>query len=90
MDAIKLLNNIEVGIPLIVTTKWQDLISRKVTIYAGTDGMGIYNFVDGNGPYRMTTGYIKEHCTISQELDQDTDLYEVVKLCNKIIREGRG
>ena len=90
MDAIKLLNSLEVGIPLIVTTKWQDLTMRKVTIYAGTDGMGTYNFVDDNGPYRMTTGYIKEHCKISQELDQDTDLCEVVQLCNKIIREGRG
>ena len=90
MDAIKLLNNIEVGIPLIVTTKWQDLISRKVTIYAGTDGMGTYNFVDDNGPYRMTTGYIKEHCKISQELDQDTDLWEVIQLNKKKIREGRG
>ena len=89
MDIIKLLDNMEVGIPLIVTTKWQDLISRKVTIYAGTDGMGIYNFVDDNGPYRMTTGYIEEHWAISQELDQDTDLYEVVQLCNKITREGR-
>ena len=90
MDAIKLLNNIEVGIPLIVTTTWQGLTMRKVTIYAGTDEMGTYNFVDDNGPYRMTTGYIKEHCTISQELNQDTDLCEVVQLCNKIIREGRG
>ena len=90
MDAIKLLNSLEKGMPLVVTTKWQDLTMRKVTIYAGTDGMGIYNFIDDSGIYRMTTGYIKEHCTISQELDQDTDLCEVVQLCNKIIREGRG
>lgn len=83
MDTIKLLNNLEVGIPLIVTTTWQGLTMRKVTIYAGTDGMGTYNFVDDNGPYRMTTGYIKEHCKISQELDQD-DLYEVVKLIDKV------
>ena len=89
MNAIKLLDNMEVGTPLIVTTKWQDLISRKVTIYAGTDGMGIYDFIDNDNSYRMTAGYIREHCTISQELDQDTDLCEVVKLCNKIIREGR-
>ena len=88
MDTIKLLNSLEKGMPLIVTTKWQDLTMRKVTIYAGTDGMGTYNFVDDNGPYRMTAGYIREHCTISQELDQDTDLYEVAELCNKIIREG--
>ena len=90
MNAIKLLNDLEKGMPLIVTTTWQGLTMRKVTIYAGTDGMGTYNFVDDNGPYRMTTGYIKEHCKISQELDQDTDLCEVVQLCNKIIREGRG
>ena len=87
MDAIKLLNNIEVGIPLIVTTKWQDLISRKVTIYAGTDGMGIYNFVDDNGPYRMTTEYIKEHCTISQELDGEDDLLKLTKIIKKVKSE---
>lgn len=84
MDAIKLLNNMEVGIPLIVTTKWQDLISRKVTIYAGTDGMGTYNFVDDNGPYRMTTGYIKEHCTIETTLETDEDICELTKLIKKV------
>lgn len=89
MDAIKLLNSLEAGMPLVVTTTWQGLTMRKVSIYAGTNGAGTYNFIDDNGPYRMTTGYIKEHCIISQELDQDTDLCEVVQLCNKIIREGR-
>lgn len=72
------------GMPLIVTTKWQDLISRKVTLYGGTDGMGTYNFIDDNGPYRMTTGYIKEHCTISQELDQDDDIFTLTKLIEKV------
>ena len=76
--------------PLIVTTKWQDLISRKVTLYGGTKGDGIYNFIDDTGAYRMTTGYIKEHCTISQELDQEGDLYDLVALINKVKREGRG
>lgn len=90
MDAIKLLDSLEAGMPLIVTTKWQDIISRKVTLFAGTDGMGTYNFVDDNGPYRMTTGYVKEHCTISQELDQEGDLYDLVALINKVKREGRG
>ena len=84
MDTIKLLNKLEVGIPLIVTTKWQDLISRKVNLYAGTDGAGTYNFIDNTGVYKMTTGYIREHCTISQELDQEEDLYEVVKLIDKV------
>ena len=84
MDAIKLFNNIEVGIPLIVTTKWQDLTMRKVTIYTGTDGMGTYNFIDDNGPYRMTTGYIKEHCKISQELDQEDDIFILTKLIDKV------
>lgn len=87
MDTIKLLDSLEAGMPLIVTTKWQDSISRKVSIYAGTDGMGTYNFVDDNGPYRMTTGYIKEHCTISQELDQEGDLYDLVALINKVNRK---
>lgn len=86
MDKIKLLNKLEVGMPLIVTTKWQDIISRKVTLYAGTDGVGTYNFIDDSGPYKMTTGYIKEHCTIDQELDQDEDLFQLAQLINEIKR----
>lgn len=84
MDAIKLLNNLEVGMPLIITTKWQNLISRKVTLYGGTDGMGTYNFIDDTGSYRMTTGYIREHCKISQELDQDDDIFTLTKLIEKV------
>ena len=89
MDAIKLLDKLETGMPLVITTTWQGLTMRKVSIYAGNDGAGTYNFIDDSGIYQLTAGYIKEHCKISQELDQDTDLYEVVELCNKIIREGR-
>ena len=89
MDTIKLLDSLEKGMPLVVTTTYQGLTMRKVNIYGGTDGMGKYTFIDDSGIYQLTTGYIKEHCTISQELDQDTDLCEVVQLCNKIIREGR-
>lgn len=84
MDTIKLLNKLEVGIPLIVTTKWQGSTIRKVSLYGGTDGAGAYNFIDDTGAYRMTTGYIREHCTISQELDQEEDLFEVVKLIDKV------
>ena len=83
MDTIKLLNSLEVGMPLIVTTKWQNIITRKATLYAGTRGDGIYNFIDDTGIYKMTTGYIQENCHISQILDQD-DLYEVVKLIDKV------
>ena len=89
MDIIKLLDNMEVGVPVAVTIKWQNVTMRKVSLYVGNDGMGKYNFIDDSGIYQLTTGYIKEHCQISQELDQDTDLYEVVQLCNKVIREGR-
>lgn len=58
MDAIKLLNSLEKGIPLIVTTKWQDLIMRKVAIYAGTDGIATEDgrpTVKVNGYYSQTT-----------------------------------
>lgn len=89
MDTIKLLDSLETGMPLAITTTWQGVTMRKISIYAGTDGMGKYTFIDDSGMYQLTTGYIKDHITISQELDQDTDLYEVVQLCNKIIREGR-
>ena len=88
MDTIKLLDSLEAGTPLIVVIKWLGVpTTRKVTLYAGTKGDGIYNFIDDTGAYRMTTGYIQERCHISRELDQDTDLYEVVKLCNKIRKE---
>lgn len=70
--------------PLIVTTTWQGLTMRKVTLYGGTKGDGIYNFIDDNGPYRMTTGYIKEHCKISQELDQEDDIFILTKLIDKV------
>lgn len=84
MDIIKLLDNLEVGIPLVVTTTWQDLVNREVTLYGGKNDEGIYNFITIDTTFGMTPRYIKEHCTISQELDQDTDLYEVVKICNKV------
>mgnify|MGYP006347004473 CR=1 FL=1 len=88
MDAIKLLDSLEAGMPLVVTTTWQGFLTmRKVTIYAGTDGMGTYNFVDDNGPYRMTTEYIKEHCTISQELDGEDDLLKLTKIIKKVKSE---
>lgn len=90
MDTIKLLDNMEAGMPVVVTTKWQGLTMRKVSLYAGNDGIGKYTFIDDSGIYQLTTGYIRDHVTIQTELDQDTDLYEVVQLCNKVIREGRG
>ena len=84
MDAIKLLDSLETGMPLIVVTKWLGVPTRrKATLYAGTKGDGIYNFIDDTGIYKMTTGYIQENCHISQILDQD-DLYEVVKLIDKV------
>lgn len=84
MDIIKLLDNLEVGIPLIVVIKWLGVPTRrKVTLYAGTKGDGIYNFIDDTGVYGMTAGYIRERCHISRELDQD-DLYELMLLCNKV------
>ena len=70
--------------PLIVTTKWQDLISRKVTLYVCTKVDCINNFIDDTGAYRMTTGYIKEHCKISQELDQEDDIFILTKLIDKV------
>ena len=90
MDAIKLLDKLETGMPLVITTTWQGLTMRKVSIYAGTDGMGKYTFIDDSGIYQLTAGYIKEHCKISQELDQDEDFYDLVALINKVKREGRG
>ena len=84
MDTIKLLDNLEVGIPLIVTTKWQDLITREVVLYGGKDDREIYNFITIDTTFGMTPRYIREHCQISQELDQDDDLFEVVKICNKV------
>lgn len=88
MDTIELLNSMEVGMPLIITTKWQDITTRSVSLYAGTDGAGIYNFIDDTGLYRMTTGYIRDHVTIQTTLDREEDLFEVVKLCDRV-KEGK-
>lgn len=84
MDAIKLLDSLEVGMPLVITTTWQGLTMRKVSIYAGTDGIGKYTFIDDSGIYQLTTGYIKEHCKISQELDQEDDIFILTKLIDKV------
>lgn len=84
MDTIKLLDSLEAGMPLVVTTTWQGLTMRKVSLYAGNDGMGKYTFIDDTGAYRMTTGYIKEHCKISQELDQEDDIFILTKLIDKV------
>ena len=70
--------------PLVVTTTWQGLTMRKVSIYAGNDGMGKYTFIDDSGIYQLTTGYIKEHCKISQELDQENDIFILTKLIDKV------
>lgn len=87
MDTIKLLDSLEVGMPLVVTTKWQDITTRKVSLYGGTDGAGKYRFIDDSGVYQCTTGYIRDHVMIQTELDQDEDLFEVVKLINKVKEE---
>lgn len=46
--------------------------------------MNTYNFVDDNGPYRMTAGYIREHCTIETTLETDEDICELTKLIKKV------
>ena len=84
MDTIKLLDKTIVGMPLIITTKWQDITHRSVSIYAGTEGDGIYNFIDKSGWYKATAGYIREHITIDNTLYTDEDIAEVAKLNKKI------
>lgn len=84
MNTIELLDSLEVGMPLIIIFNELPSKIRKVSLYAGTTGNGYYNFIDDSGIFKCSIGYIKEHLIISQELDQDTDLYEVVKLCNKV------
>lgn len=86
MDKIKLLNKMEVGIPLILITTWQDKTFRKPTLYAGTDGYGLYYFIDDTGRYKCTIGYIREHIQILTELETDEDIAEIVKLNQKIER----
>lgn len=88
MDTIKLLDNLEIGTPLVVTTTYQNIIRRKVTLYGGTQDPGVYNFLDDSGVYRMTAGYIRDHITISRELDQENDLCELAQLTNGVKREG--
>ena len=89
MNNIKLLNKLEVGTPLIVIIKDQGITIREVSLYGGTDDEGIYIFIDNGGIYKLTTRYIKKHCTISQELDGEFDLYELYQLKKKIKKEVR-
>lgn len=84
MNTIKLLDSLEVGTPLIVTTKWQHGESRNVTLYGGTAGDGIYNFIDFGGVYKCTIGYIRDHLTISKTLDREDDIFTLVKLIDQV------
>lgn len=86
MDTIKLLDSLEVGTPLIVTTTYQGITRRTVTLYGGTKGDGIYHFMDDSGIYGCSIGYIRDHVTISQELDQEDDIYKLAKLTDKVKR----
>ena len=88
MDTIKLLNSLEVGIPLIVTTTYQGITRRKVTLYGGTRGDGVYHFMDDSGIYGCSIGYIKDHVTVSQELDQENDIYELARLTDEVKEKG--
>lgn len=84
MNTIKLLNSMEVGMPLIITTNWQDITTRKVSLYGGTKGDGVYNFIDDTGSYKCTEKYIKDHITIQTTLTEDEDLFTLVKLIKKV------
>lgn len=87
MNAIKLLNELKVGTPLIVIIKSQGTTIREVSLYGGIDDEGIYTFIDNDGIYRLTTGFIKEHCTISQELDGEDDLLKLTKIIKEVKSE---
>lgn len=87
MNIIKLLNNMEVGTPLILTTKWQDEAHRRPTIYAGTDGEGLYYFIDNTGKYKCTIGYIRNHIQIKTKLETNEDIIEIAEL-NKRMKGG--
>lgn len=84
MDTIKLLDKTMVGTPLIITAKWQDITHRSVSIYAGTEGDGIYSFIDKSGWHKVTAGYIREYITIDDTSYTDEDIAEVAKLNKKI------
>ena len=84
MDTIKSLDSLKIGMPLIITFNELPSKIRKVSLYAGTTGNGYYNFIDDSGIFKCSIGYIKEHLIISQELDQEDDIFTLTKLIDKV------
>ena len=73
MNSIEILNDLEVGMPVIVTTKGQCCIMRDVCLYMGKDKEDRYNFFNNNdgitGVFAYSTKYIIDHVTIETEIN---------------------
>lgn len=94
MNSIKILDNLEVGMPVIVTTKGQCCIMRDVCLYMGKDKEDRYNFFNNNdgitGVFAYSTKYIIDHVTIETEINDTTDLCTVAELCEKVKENAKG
>lgn len=91
METIEILNNLEVGTPLIVTTESQGYIIRSVCIYVGKDEDGLYNFFDNSGVtgiFTYSPRYITDHVTVETELKYAADLCTVASLLEIILEKN--
>lgn len=93
MNSIKILDNLEVGMPVIVTTENQGYIMRKVCLYMGKDKENRYNFFDdddGITGFAYSTKYIIDCVTIETEMNYTADLCTAAELCKKVIEIAKG
>lgn len=80
MDTIKLLENTEVGMYMVVV---YDNNLRCPALYMGEVSPGVHQFIDNDNIFKCTNGYIRDHVTIDQELDE-SELFEIAKILEKI------
>ena len=88
MDTIKLLDSLEVGMPLVITTKYLGVPAmREACLYAGKDKNGRYNFFDDSGItgiFAYSTKFIQDNVIIETEINHVDDMLEIADLCEKI------
>lgn len=91
MDTIKILDKLEVGMPLIVTTASQGMTIRDVCLYMGKDGEGRYTFLaDDLHMFAYSQKYIIDHVKVETEIQYGADLCQIADLCQYVINNYKG
>ena len=83
MDLIKLLENTEVGMFLVICIGEH---IRCISLYMGKDSEGRYNFIDESGIFAYSKEYLlkHEHIKIDTELKGDDEIITLSKLLDKV------